>query len=168
MINGYTYLYDQDSTYRDGLSLGGGAIYCSMCKIISLKSVIFSNNYAKNGGAMIIAFDSATQPTESSLTIDSCTFKNSRATLHGGAVYVIEKLDSTIDPHLIKVVLDLKTNTFTGSEANYQDIISSTTKGSGGVFYLFLESLDLLVNGGNYINSKAYYGAIFYIETFAN
>ena len=78
-----------------------------MCNIISLKRNTFSNNYAKNGGALIIAFDLATIATESLFTIDSCTFTNSRATLDGGAIYVIEKLDSLADPNLVKVVLDL-------------------------------------------------------------
>lgn len=80
MNSGYTHLYDEGSTYRDGLSLGGGAIYCSMCNIISLKTDTFENNYAKNGGAMIIAFDLAYEATASYFTIDGCSFINSKAT----------------------------------------------------------------------------------------
>lgn len=63
MNNGRTNLYDTNSRYEEGLSLGGGAIYCSMCNIISVISSTFTNNYSKFGGAMIIAFDLAFQAT---------------------------------------------------------------------------------------------------------
>lgn len=97
---------------------------------------------------MIIAFDLAFEETSSYFTIDSCTFTDSKAIQHGGSVCSMEKLDSLTNPGLIKLVMDLKSNTFIGSEANYNGTAAST--GSGGVFYMKVESLDLLIKGGTY------------------
>ena len=113
MSNGYTNVYDEGSFYYEGLSLGGGAIYCSMCNLISLKNDYFENNYAKDGGSLIIAFDLAYEATLSNLTLDGCTFTNSKATNDGGSVYTTEKLDSVTNPGMVKLSIDLKSNVFT-------------------------------------------------------
>ena len=77
-----------------------------------------------------------------------------------------EKLDSTNDPEFVKVKIDLLSNEFLESQANYQGSIASA--GSGGVFFINAESLDLEIGGGTYTDSEAYYGGAFYIETYAN
>ena len=114
MTTGATQFIDFNSTYTDGLSLGGGAIYCSMCNIISLKSSTFSNNFAKDGGALIISFDLAYEASVSSFSVDQCSFTSNKATLHGGAVYSTEKLDAPfgVNPGLLKVDMQLLSNTF--------------------------------------------------------
>ena len=62
--------------------------------------------------------------------------------------------------------MNIQSNNFIGCQANYNGNVAST--GSGGVFYMKVESLDLIIKGGIYSHSRAYYGAIIYIETFAN
>lgn len=62
--------------------------------------------------------------------------------------------------------MDLKTNYFRNSTANFANTDAST--GSGGVFYIRLENVDIDIGGGEYVGSKAFYGATFYIETFPN
>lgn len=80
MIGGGTEFYDLNSDYSEGMSLGGGALYCSMCNVINIQGSKFRENYAKNGGALIVAYDLALVPSSSLFTIDGCEFMNNYAT----------------------------------------------------------------------------------------
>lgn len=71
-----------------------------------------------------------------------------------------------MEPQFIYITVELKANDFIGSQANFENSVAST--GSGGVIFIKIESLNLIIGGGSYIQSKAFYGANFYIETFSN
>ena len=74
MNNEETVFFDENSSYSEGISLGGGAIYCSMCNIISIISCNFSSNIAVDGGSVAIAFDLAYEEATSYFDLINSTF----------------------------------------------------------------------------------------------
>lgn len=137
-----------------------------MCSSIYLNTTTFNENYAQNGGALLLSFENADDLFQCNLNISNTTFSSNKAILNGGAINVVESLKESDIPQFVQLTIDIYKNNFIGNIADWLD--TSISIGLGAVFYLKVEDLLLTVDGGEFIGNYASNGTNFYILTYNN
>ncbi|CDW71354.1 UNKNOWN [Stylonychia lemnae] len=133
-------LDDTGSTYQYNKARFGGVIYCDQCNL-NLKSSIFENNQAYQGGVFYI------KDHKGIMNLDNITITHSQATYQGGAFYLIGYSTESL--------------IFRGMKIN-----DSSSKDEGGVFYLDHTGRNILMDGLNIQNCYSLNsGGIIFVQT---